>query len=222
MLFCLCCGRVKKGELTSSTSWCDDGNGRDLEQLLDAFGSIVSLEDIASAYCQAGRDIYAAGELLCNLQGSTSSSCGFASKEESLASDDDLLDKSNFPETNGIASKPKKCSASMGTVSGLIGREYSRSRPSRNEPPETNKPLKLSSEDVPISKIWDERVPTDMSASVETMPMATEEFIFRMLGDGFQLDAKIIQEVLGKYALAAYLCFEGLSIAQVCLYFVHC
>lgn len=201
MLFSSCCGRVKKEELTSSTSWCNYGDERDLEQLLDAFGSAVSLEDIASAYCQAGCDIYAAGELLCNLQGSTSSSCASASKEESLASDDNLLDKSNFAETNGIASKPKKCSASMGTVSGLIGREYSRSRPSRNEAPKTNKPLKLSSEDVPISEIWDERVPADMSASVESMPMDTEEFIFKMLGDGFQLDLKIIQEVLGKYAL---------------------
>lgn len=208
--------KVKKEELTSSTSWCNYGDERDLEQLLDAFGSAVSLEDIASAYCQAGCDIYAAGELLCNLQGSTSSSCASASKEESLASDDNLLDKSNFAETNGIASKPKKCSASMGTVSGLIGREYSRSRPSRNEAPKTNKPLKLSSEDVPISEIWDERVPADMSASVESMPMDTEEFIFKMLGDGFQLDLKIIQEVLGRCGYNVQMSMEKLLDLSAC------
>ncbi|KAI8552613.1 hypothetical protein RHMOL_Rhmol06G0280400 [Rhododendron molle] len=208
--------KVKKEELTSSTSSCNYGDERDLEQLLDAFGSAVSLEDIASAYCQAGCDIYAAGELLCNLQGSTSSSYASASKEESLASDDDLLDKSNFAETNGIASKPKKCSASMGTVSGLIGREYSQSRPSRNEAPKTNKPLKLSSEDVPISEIWDERVPTDMSASVESMPMDTEEFIFKMLGDGFQLDLKIIQEVLGRCGYDVPMCMEKLLDLSAC------
>ncbi|XP_058218299.1 putative nuclear RNA export factor SDE5 isoform X2 [Rhododendron vialii] len=208
--------KVKTEELTSNTSWCNYGDKRDLEQLLDAFGSAVSLKDIASAYCQADCDIYAAGELLCNLQGSTSSSCAFASKEESLASDDDLLDKSNLAETNGIASKPKKCSASMGTVSGLIGREYSRSRPSRNEAPKTNKPLKLSSEDVPVSEIWDERVPTDMSASVESMPMATEEFIFKMLGDGFQLDLKIIHEVLGRCGYDVQMSMEKLLDLSAC------
>lgn len=190
--------KANKEELTSSTSRCDDDDGRDLKQLLDAFGSAVSLEDIASAYCQADCNVYDAGELLCNLLGSTSSSSTYASKEESLGSDDDFLDKSNLSERNGIASKQKKGSASMGTVSGLIGREYSWSGPSRNESPKPNKPLKLYSEELPSSEIWDEKVPVNTLATAERMPMDTEEFLFKMLGDGFQLDMKIIQEVLGR------------------------
>lgn len=198
-----------------------------MKQLLDAFGSAVSLEDIASAYCRADRNVYDAGELLCNLLGSTSSSSTYASKEESLGSDDDFLDKSNLSERNGIASKQKKGSASMGTVSGLIGREYSWSGPSRNESPKPNKPLKLYSEELPSSEIWDEKVPVNTLATAERMPTDTEEFLFKMLGDGFQLDMNIIQEVLGK---RPPLMFIGTSQSCqpiyvlklcLCLYFVH-
>ncbi|XP_057512220.1 putative nuclear RNA export factor SDE5 isoform X1 [Actinidia eriantha] len=197
------CTRVKTEAVTSSISYCDDDK-RDLEKLLDAFGSVVSLEDIASAYCQAGRDIYTAGEILCNLQGSTSSSSSCTSKSElqglsvsKESSDGNLSDKSNYVETNPIASKQKKCSVSMGTVSGVIGREYAWSRPSRNESRAVNKPLKLNSEELPISEIWGEEVPTHMTAKVERMHRDMEEFLFKMLGDGFRLDRNIIQEVLG-------------------------
>ncbi|KAL7216817.1 hypothetical protein ACSBR1_028692 [Camellia fascicularis] len=195
--------KAKMEAPTSSISDCDDDK-RDLEQLLDAFGSMVSLEDIASAYCQAGRNICDAGEILCNLQQSTSSASTYASKDESEGlslsselSDDILLDKSNFPERNSIASKQKKCSVSMGTVSSVIGKEYAQSRPSRSESCRVNKPLKLNSEELPISEICGEKVPPNMT-TIKSMHKDIEEFLFKMLGDGFQLDMKIIQEVLGR------------------------
>ncbi|THG07135.1 hypothetical protein TEA_000697 [Camellia sinensis var. sinensis] len=195
--------KVKMEAPTSSISDCDDDK-RDLELLLDAFGSMVSLEDIASAYCQAGRNICDAGEILCNLQGSTSSASTYASKDESKGlslsselSDDILLDESNFPERNSIASKQKKCSVSMGTVSSVIGKEYAQSRPSRSVSCRVNKALKLNSGELPISEICEEKVPPNMT-TIKSMHKDIEEFLFKMLGDGFQLDMKIIQEVLGR------------------------
>ncbi|XP_058218300.1 putative nuclear RNA export factor SDE5 isoform X3 [Rhododendron vialii] len=55
-----------------------------------------------------------------------------------------------------------------------------------------------------------------MSASVESMPMATEEFIFKMLGDGFQLDLKIIHEVLGRCGYDVQMSMEKLLDLSAC------
>ncbi|KAA8526841.1 hypothetical protein F0562_008930 [Nyssa sinensis] len=192
-----------KMEAHSSNSSCCDDDGRDLEQLLEAFGSMVSLKDIASAYRQAGHNIYTAGEILCNLLGSTSSTSTYASMEELEGANassehlsDDMLDKPNYAARNSIASKPKKCSVSIGTVSGVIGREYARTRPLTNESCKLTKPLKLNSKELPISEIWGEKAPPNVARD-ETMHKDVEEFLFTMLGDGFQLDKNVIQEVLG-------------------------
>ncbi|KAL0443519.1 UNVERIFIED_CONTAM: hypothetical protein Slati_2074600 [Sesamum latifolium] len=55
----------------SSFSYTDEDQ-KNLKELLEAFGSIVSLDDIASAYCEAGRNLCFAAEILCNNQGSIS------------------------------------------------------------------------------------------------------------------------------------------------------
>lgn len=209
--------------LPSNSSYCDDDN-KNLQQLLDAFGSVVSLEDIASAYCQAGRDVYTAGELLCNHQGSTSCISSSASKDEfegagssdnlqgstscisfsaskdefeGAGSSDNLLGSSDA-ERNSIAPKQRKYSVSMGTVSGVIGREYARTRPSNNEPREATKPLKLDSTVLAASDIWGEEVPSDGVGTSEPIKKDVEDFLFTMLGDGFQLDKNVIRDVLGK------------------------
>lgn len=100
--------------LPSSFSYGDEDR-KNLQQLLEAFGSVVSLEDIASAYCKAGRDPSFAGDILCNLQASTSTT--------------------------------------------------------------------LSSENTEKS---------------DTVHNDVEEFLFKMLGDGFSLDMSTIQNVVGK------------------------
>ncbi|XP_059658787.1 putative nuclear RNA export factor SDE5 [Cornus florida] len=191
---------MKTEGLPSSTSYYDDEK-RDLEQLLEAFGSMVSLEDIASAYCQAGRNVYTAGEILCNMHESNST---FSSKNESKGlsasseeSSDNILDRPNFAERSSMESKPKKCSVSMGTVAVVIGKEYAMPKPMENESYELNKPLKLNSEDLPISEIWDEKIPPYIAARDETMHKDVEKFLFATLGDGFQLGMDVIREVLG-------------------------
>ncbi|XAR56555.1 hypothetical protein NMG60_11037090 [Bertholletia excelsa] len=187
--------------LTSIIS--SSGGDRDLEHLLDAFGSLVSLKDIASAYCQSGQDVGAAAELLCNLYGSSNSGASSGSSRDKLEglgvssewSDDNQLEKCGLSQTNSITSKQKKNVVSMGTISAVIGREYARSRPLINEPNEVTKPLKLNSEEFP--EIQGEKAQRNTTATVERMHNDIEEFLFKMLGDGFQLDKKIIQEVLG-------------------------
>lgn len=184
--------------LPSNNSYCDD-DSRNLEILLEAFSSVVSLEDIASAYCQAGRDVFAASELLCNHNGSISTSSGSKDDPDGASSSKSLTD--NFLEKscvqrNSIAAKQKTRPVSMGTVSGVIGREYSKTKPSSYEQHTVRKPFKFYSSELPPSEVWGEH-PPDSVATNETMKKDVEEFLFKMLGDGFKLDLGVIREVLG-------------------------
>lgn len=208
--------------LRSKSSYSDE-DSQNLGHLLDVFGSVVSLKEIAAAYCQAGRDVYTAGEILCNHQGGTSSissvsvgeieaegsdgklqgstSCILPSafKEEfsGTGSSDNLLGRSDA-DICSTAPKPRKNSVSLGTVSGIIGREYGRTRPSNKEPREVSKPLKLDSRVLAPSDIWGEEVQSDDMGTSAPVQKDVEEFLFTMLGDGFQLDKSVIHEVLGK------------------------
>ncbi|KAK1405170.1 putative nuclear RNA export factor SDE5 [Heracleum sosnowskyi] len=176
---------------------CDD-DSKNLEILLEAFSSVVSREDIASAYCQAGRDVYAASELVCNYNGSISTSS--RSKDDpdgatsSKSSAENFLEKSCV-ERNCIPPKQMTRPVSIGTVSGVIGREYSKTKPSSHEQNTVRKPIKFYSNELPPSEVWGEH-PPDNVATNETMKKDVENFLFRMLGDGFKLDMGVIQEVL--------------------------
>ncbi|MBA0677149.1 hypothetical protein Goari_018570, partial [Gossypium aridum] len=62
-----------------------------LNNLLDAFESVFSLNDIASAYCEAGRNSNLAGLILCEMQGipslvSTDQSNNKVKNDETLGS----------------------------------------------------------------------------------------------------------------------------------------
>ncbi|GLT62147.1 hypothetical protein SLA2020_348050 [Shorea laevis] len=204
--------------VTSCTTPCDVEK-RDLEELLEAFGSAFSLEDIASAYCKARRNVDMAGEILCASQGSTSHSANHISKDKlecasstsselsseldgasampSEASSDNVLQSSHHGGRNTRSMKSKVCPVSIGTVSGFIAKDYSRSRPVTNEYPEATKPVKLDLKELPFSEIWSEEVPPSTTARNGTVHVDVEEFMFKMLGDGFQLDMNVIREVLG-------------------------
>ncbi|KAL1821579.1 hypothetical protein ACET3Z_016448 [Daucus carota] len=186
---------MKMELLPSNNSYCDDDN-KNLELLLDAFSSVVSLEDIASAYCLAGRDVYAAGELLSHHKGSISGPSGSKGNPDGASSSnlptDNFLEKSCV-ERNSIPPKQRNRPISMGTVSGVIGREYSKTKPSSYVTVAVEKPLKLN---LPPSEVYVESSP-DYVANNETMKNDVEEFLFKMLGDGFKLDMGVIREVLG-------------------------
>ncbi|XWS27990.1 hypothetical protein CRYUN_Cryun25bG0027600 [Craigia yunnanensis] len=181
-----------------------------LKQLLDVFGSQFSLEDIASAYYEAKGNVNITGGILyARNDGRTSSpradkfenkspgasttsmelSCGWES--ESVASSEYT---SANPNTGAL--KSKKCSVSMGSVSGVIGKNYVEPRPLRKDSPETTKPVKIDSKELPVSVNWSEEGPSSRTTRNGTTHGDLEEFLFEMLGDGFQLEKSVIQEVL--------------------------
>ncbi|XP_010242934.1 PREDICTED: putative nuclear RNA export factor SDE5 isoform X2 [Nelumbo nucifera] len=187
-------------ERSSSCSLGNDDEGRALEILLDAFGAVFSLKDIAAAYCKAKSDANKAAEILVNLQGDSSDTFvhplnnGLRDTTSSVSSSDDISEKLTCAYKDSKTSKPRRYSASMGTVSSVIGKEYIRPTQVQSESCKATKPLKLDSKDLPESELWQE---DGSSSTNETMHKDMEEFLFRILGDGFQLRRDVIQEVLG-------------------------
>ncbi|KAJ4726286.1 putative Smr domain-containing protein [Melia azedarach] len=177
---------------------------RDLEGLLEAFGSQFSLEDIASAYCQAKHDINVAIDILGSMNGTTGNSAIDASKDKIEVADtaplelasDNVLHSSYADGRNIRVLKSKNRPLSMGTVSGLIGKGYMKTKPLTNNSCEPTKPLKLDSKELPVYEIWCDEVPLEVTEKKGTMVADVEEFLFKMLGDGFQLDMAVIEEVL--------------------------
>lgn len=196
---------------------------RNLEQLLQVFGARFSLEDIASAYWQSKGNIDMAVDILCATDEGSSSTmagisegkmadtstalveCSSGSENSSAApleiSSYHVPEKSYCVGRNGTArpQKSKKCSASVGTVSSVIGKDYARTRPSTKASSETTKPVKLDSKEFPVSEIWPEEASPKSTVATGngTQRPDIEGFLLNMLEDGFQLDKTIIQEILG-------------------------
>ncbi|KAL6991053.1 hypothetical protein U1Q18_009175 [Sarracenia purpurea var. burkii] len=180
----------------------NDDERRALVGLLDAFGSVFSLEEIAFAYCEAGCDADLAAAMLFNLTDSTSSSSmpspnSIPNSEESPESfHSNIYEKPFDVEWTSKSSKPRNRPVAGGTVSCVLGKGYLRPkgypRPKSvaNESCTGTKPLKLDSNDIPVSQLFSEE--SSLNSAKDT-----EDFLFKMLGDGFQLDRDMIQEVLG-------------------------
>ncbi|KAK7331926.1 hypothetical protein VNO80_28671 [Phaseolus coccineus] len=180
---------------------CDEEKA--LKCLLDAFGSVFSLEEIASAYCKASRNADLAGEILFEMQGSSlgSSSTTLDSSntdvrtEGSSESSDGYSLENSFQERK--TSRPKVRPVSAGTVSSIIGKNYVRPAPSANVSFGMTKPTKLDAKSLPMTGIWREKNKPDVSSSKhDQLHQDMEDFLFKMLGDGFQLDRNKIRQVL--------------------------
>lgn len=188
-----------------------DDDRKNLELLLDVFGSVASLNDIAAAYCKAGRNPAIAGDILGNVKASTSGTTTSAS-EEKLEDSVTLTSESEFEEVGDSviltsesvseidakragpsSSKQKKLSVSMGTVSSMIPRDYVTNRSLITEISTRIKPLKLSADDCFAPELRNEK-----AAMSETLPSSVEEFLFKMLGSGFSLDKSVIEDVVGQ------------------------
>ncbi|XP_076887839.1 putative nuclear RNA export factor SDE5 [Bidens hawaiensis] len=191
----------------------DDKN---LEFLIKAFGSMISPEDMASAYSQAGYDVHKASEILYTMLGSSSQSDthvptdGFTrapapsvgatvgkvsgTNGAGLARPRGLT---NEPATAHSRYKPRTSGATLGTVSGIIGADYGRIKAKTNRTGETTKPVKLFSNEIPASQIWVEKPQTVKNVPTETVNADTVSFLYEMLGDGFNLDIDDIRGVLG-------------------------
>ncbi|XVF78286.1 hypothetical protein PTKIN_Ptkin14bG0119500 [Pterospermum kingtungense] len=182
-----------------------------LKELLDVFGSQFSLDDIASAYYEAKGDINITGDILCaRNDGRTFNARADTFESKSVDANTTSVESlSGWESESAVSSecapadldtqaiKSKKSSVSMGSVSGVIGKSYVKPRPSRKESPETNKPVKIDAKELPVSAIWIEEAPSKMTTRIGTTNGDLEEFLIEMLGDGFQLEKSVIQEVIG-------------------------
>ncbi|XP_050286930.1 putative nuclear RNA export factor SDE5 isoform X2 [Quercus robur] len=173
-----------------------------LKGLLDAFGPTFSLDDIATAFCKAGRNADLAGEILYDMQGSTSSAATNASNGEAKGEESPKSSCGNFSEKsdkatgrNSRASKPKTRPVCAGMVSSILGKDYIKSTPPVNGSYMVRKPLKLDSKVMPMSELW-EVESKSCSPKYDHLHQEMEDFLFKMLGDGFQLDRDVIRQVL--------------------------
>ncbi|XP_039139126.1 putative nuclear RNA export factor SDE5 isoform X1 [Dioscorea cayenensis subsp. rotundata] len=188
----------------SSSGFENDDETRALISLLSAFGSVCSLDEIADAYCKGERDVNRTGEILCQLQTSKSngdvqgSNKGLDHPEPTQSLHGHTVVETTLPDKNSKGKSSKAC-ASLGTVSSVMGRTYCKTTPSLNETSRTSKPLIVEmkgsiEEDHEIDLITS-RI-ADLKASIHDKDV--EEFLFSMLGDGFQLRKDVIREVLGQ------------------------
>ncbi|XVE88030.1 hypothetical protein DITRI_Ditri19aG0035800 [Diplodiscus trichospermus] len=215
-----------------------------LNSLLDAFSSKFSLNDIASAYCDADQNVDLAGEILYAMQGSTSSvandesncevkndetleaSCcnhfqncrqpngGFTASKQKWRSISAASDASNGEEKKGeplesSCSKLSTCQAngdlrdlkqkrrpvSGGIVSSMLGKGYVKSAPLTVGSCPGTKPLKVDSKELPMSVLWGEGLESG-SLKEDPLHKDMEDFLFKMLGEGFRLDRDVIREVI--------------------------
>ncbi|TKY71689.1 hypothetical protein E2542_SST00421 [Spatholobus suberectus] len=180
---------------------CDEEKA--LKCLLDAFGSVFSLEEIASAYCKASRNADLAGEILYEMQGSSSA----ASAAHDSSNADVRTDEASSESSDGYSlenssqerktSRAKVRPVSVGSVSSIIGKGYVRPAPSPNGSFGGTKPTKLDAKSLPMTGIWREKSKLDVSSSkYGQLHQDMEDFLFKMLGDGFQLDRNMIRQVL--------------------------
>lgn len=167
-----------------------------LKSLINAFGSAFSLQEIASAYFEAGYKADLAGEILFQMQGSTSTS---ASNGEVGIGDNlgkgKVSEKSYQVKGNLKTAKLKVQPFSTGTVSNIIGKEYACSKPSANKFTKVYKPVKVG-----VKVLHESSSEGDCSSLPSDFHLHhdMEDFLFKMLGDGFRLKREVIREVLGR------------------------
>ncbi|XP_062013170.1 putative nuclear RNA export factor SDE5 [Rosa rugosa] len=172
----------------------DDEQG--LRVLLDAFGPAFSLEEIASAYCKAGKNAEAAAETL------ALSATSAGEESSAVVSDDGGIGKkdkttSDNGSGNSRGAKTKYRSVSVGSVSGVIGKHYGNKTTSSGG--NGGKALRVDSKSkvLPIPESWVEKAEScSSSAGDDVLHQDMEDFLFNMLGEGFKLDRDVIRDVL--------------------------
>ncbi|XP_042474391.1 putative nuclear RNA export factor SDE5 isoform X1 [Zingiber officinale] len=176
---------------------------RALQNLFDVFGKVCCLEEIASAYCKAGRDESKAADILARQQGSSSSGESYAQfgkqflqSVESL--DEGRLKNSAYQGKTSCGTKPKKFSASAGSISSVLGKNYVNGVSSSwNRPNVTQKPLKIEIKEPMPCGYYESSVLKSVQTNDFLEDNDVEDFLFSMLGDGFKLSRDVIRNVLG-------------------------
>ena len=192
---------AEKEECSSEPSEFNDEEMA-LKSLLDAFGSAFTLDELASAYCKAGRDADLAAEFLVEMRRSASASAVVAVNGEARGIEQPVEGRNAAKqacEGNGKPrpTNPRSHPVSLGSVSSVIGKNYAWLPRSKNGSFEATKPMKLDSSVLPESAVWGEEAKSGCGKN-DSVRQDMEEFLYSMLGDGFKLERNVIREVLGK------------------------
>ncbi|CAO2836077.1 unnamed protein product [Amaranthus hypochondriacus] len=169
--------------LNSSFSSCN----RDMDLLVEAFGASFSLEIISSAYSRASHNVDLAGVMLYELQETNAVTHEFKNDVATTSmlslelSSGDIVRHRYNAKGNGKG-LPQRNSVSVNSRG-----EYMKSTPFTN-----------GSSEIPSYEEPSNQTASRINAGKDdSMHADFEDFLFRMLGDGFQLDKKTIHEVLG-------------------------
>ncbi|CAN1731636.1 Putative nuclear RNA export factor SDE5 [Linum perenne] len=214
-----CCANCSCKHLGMEVAPCNvpthDDEEKALAVLLDVFGSVFPLEQIASAYCKAGRDPDLAGQLLYNWQGGLSTSVHSEPIKEEVDEDAFASSSSAAVGVSGHADlkirapKQKGRPVSAGTVSSFLGKDYIKSKPVANGSSLVRKPLKLDANEWLVSDDGEQKGEQSQPVN-EIMQESMEDFLFKMLGNGFQMDREVIRGVLDKCGYNMQECMENL------------
>ncbi|PIA41205.1 hypothetical protein AQUCO_02300185v1 [Aquilegia coerulea] len=189
-------------EASSSCNVKRDDETRALEGLLDIFGCAFDLREIAAAFCKAGRNYEVAAEILSEPKECLPSAAPThvtSHRPRAVVLSEQLSENisKTFADRNLTTLKPKKHSVSIGTVSSVIGKEYSKPRTLSNGPCQAAKPMKVNLSEFQLNEVKEEGVLLDSTTVKDPINSDLGEFLFKMLGEGFQLGADVIQDVLG-------------------------
>lgn len=189
-------------EVSSSNGLTSDIEEKALNSLLDAFGSMFTLQEIASAYCNAGGNVHLATEFLFEQPASvTTSTAQLSSGEEwskqSTESINSDISESSY-QANGKfkSSKTKGRTVSAGTISSIIGKDYVKSVHPANGSCIATKPSKWDLKQLPMSEIWREEGKPNPPKN-DLLPEDMEDFLIKLLGEGFQMERGVVREILG-------------------------
>ncbi|KAK6264739.1 hypothetical protein SCA6_020173 [Theobroma cacao] len=179
-------------------------NGQPLSAAGDASnGEVKSDESSESScgknsqnYCQANGGFTAPKQECQPVSAASDSSNGEAKNDgpsESFCSNS--LQSSWQANGDLRAPKQKRRPVSGGTVSSMLGKGYMKSVPLASGSYPGTKPFKVDSEELPMSKVWGEGLKSS-PLKEERLHKDMEDFLFKMLGEGFQLDKDVIRDVL--------------------------
>ncbi|KAL5730290.1 hypothetical protein ACHQM5_003130 [Ranunculus cassubicifolius] len=174
-----------------------------LENLLDIFGAAISLREIASAFCKSGRNFDVAVEMLSESNECSSSAVASTNQSNGGLKAVDLSEQLSeniskaCEDRSSKVVRPRKHSSSLGTVSGVIGKEYSKSTTLSSGSSQRQKPLIVNLSEFPLIETQEDDVVSDSATRKDPINNDVEDFIVNMLGEGFQLGMDVIHDVLG-------------------------
>ncbi|KAH9666829.1 putative nuclear RNA export factor SDE5 [Citrus sinensis] len=141
-----------------------------------------------------------AGEFLCNKQANTSTSSVHTSageargKESSKSSNSYISENSFYGNGKSRVSNTKWHLVSGRTVSSFLGKDYVKPAQPANGTFLASKPLKLDPREFRISALSEKKL--NRQSKDDHLQKDMEDFLFKLLGEGFQLYRDVIQEIV--------------------------